>query len=551
MAPSIFTAASFGLAISAARAAYTWPEGYTWPNEQTDFLEGMVYEHVGVNSLSPAIAVLPCPGTAIGAGRNTAAEWLRTAYHDMATADVEAGTGGIDASIGFELDRDENPGSAFNEALTFFGSMFSPRSSMSDLIALGAIQVVGGCSGGVIDIQFRSGRVDATGPGPNGVPTPEQDIDSHTSAFARQGFNESEMIGLVACGHTIGGVHGVDFPDIVDVTLDDNTQNFDGTTGSFDNSVAAQFVAGDPQNPLAFGHNVEKQSDARIFNSDGGALIGQMASNNSFFLATCGPLLERMVNTVPKEVNLSQPLQFIPVKPDRLAVSVGSDGNMTVSGRLRIPGSFSVDPDRTVRVHFKPRSGACSDDCVAVDVTSSLSDWGATFYGGKLIRYHYFSATIPASQGVSSFNVEIIDSGDSALYDNGGNGFPFDDTVLVQEDLSCIGDEVTGGSPITIITAVRDDGQFDTVKATFFEPIPATSLVPQLTPQTVELTKSEAIPGTNYTLWKGEYLTSTVGTGLLLAYDVVASNSENTVASKFHFAVGPKLLGSLDGCSAA
>ena len=44
--------------------------------------------------------------------------------------------------------------------------------------------------------------------------------DDHLSSFKRQGFNRDEMIGLVACGHTLGGIHGVDFPEIVDVVND-------------------------------------------------------------------------------------------------------------------------------------------------------------------------------------------------------------------------------------------------------------------------------------------------------------------------------------------
>ena len=38
-----------------------------------------------------------------GSSRNTAAEWLRTAFHDAASHDHAAGTGGIDASIVYEM----------------------------------------------------------------------------------------------------------------------------------------------------------------------------------------------------------------------------------------------------------------------------------------------------------------------------------------------------------------------------------------------------------------------------------------------------------------
>jgi catalase (peroxidase I) len=80
---------------------------------------------------------------------------------------------------------------------------------------MAAVIAVGSCSNGKVIIPFRGGRVDAAGPGPSGVPQPQEDLASHTASFARQGFNVSEMITLVACGHSIGGVHGVDFPEIV------------------------------------------------------------------------------------------------------------------------------------------------------------------------------------------------------------------------------------------------------------------------------------------------------------------------------------------------
>jgi hypothetical protein len=39
-----------------------------------------------------------------GTNRNNAAEWLRTAFHDAASHDAAAGTGGIDGSLQYELD---------------------------------------------------------------------------------------------------------------------------------------------------------------------------------------------------------------------------------------------------------------------------------------------------------------------------------------------------------------------------------------------------------------------------------------------------------------
>lgn len=207
-----------------ALSSYLWHPGnanYVWPNVEIDELERLLFEQesiFGQPGSDLASFVSDCSGLGDGTrggGRNFGAEWLRTAYHDMATADVNAGTGGLDASILFETDRPENPGKAFSETFGVFSSSHTTRSSMSDLFAMAAVIAVGSCSNGKVIIPFKSGRVDAAGPGPSGVPQPQEDLASHTASFARQGFDVTEMIQLVACGHSIGGVHGVDFPEIV------------------------------------------------------------------------------------------------------------------------------------------------------------------------------------------------------------------------------------------------------------------------------------------------------------------------------------------------
>jgi hypothetical protein len=57
------------------------------------------------------------------------------------------------------------------------------------------------------EIAFRGGRIDAGEPNIPGVPEPQQDLDSHIAAFARQGFTQTEMIKLVACGYVFVSTH--------------------------------------------------------------------------------------------------------------------------------------------------------------------------------------------------------------------------------------------------------------------------------------------------------------------------------------------------------
>lgn len=136
------------------------------------------------------LAVNPCSFGTNVAGRQNAAEWVRTGYHDMATHDAAAGTGGLDASILFELDRDENVGSAFNNTFGFLSNYYNIRASSSDLLALAVVTATYRCNGP--KIPFRAGRIDATEAGPLGVPKPDEDVETHTSRFATAGFNTSK-----------------------------------------------------------------------------------------------------------------------------------------------------------------------------------------------------------------------------------------------------------------------------------------------------------------------------------------------------------------------
>lgn len=104
----------------------------TWPNPQLDELDSQRYDRTGYKARGFAPGVIPCTDTLSGSdsGRANAADWIRTvsdqdllyfhvmltiscclimgqAYHDMATHNVEDGTGGLDASIRFETDRAE------------------------------------------------------------------------------------------------------------------------------------------------------------------------------------------------------------------------------------------------------------------------------------------------------------------------------------------------------------------------------------------------------------------------------------------------------------
>lgn len=100
---------------------------FFYPHPTASLLEHILVDTWGAYASNFSSAITPCDryvtevgAAAINSHRTTSAQWLRVAFHDFATADVGAGTGGIDASIGFETAREENKGSAFNDSFTFW-----------------------------------------------------------------------------------------------------------------------------------------------------------------------------------------------------------------------------------------------------------------------------------------------------------------------------------------------------------------------------------------------------------------------------------------------
>jgi hypothetical protein len=59
----------------------------TWPSS-IDELEDVMFLNSGYLSRGLAAHVTPCGFSEFGAGRQTAAEWLRIGFHDMSTTNV-------------------------------------------------------------------------------------------------------------------------------------------------------------------------------------------------------------------------------------------------------------------------------------------------------------------------------------------------------------------------------------------------------------------------------------------------------------------------------
>lgn len=409
--------------------------------------------------------VVPCSFGSNVVGKQNSAEWVRTVFHDAITHDKATGLGGLDASIMFETHREENTGDAFNNTMSEAHEFVSPSASGADMLALGLVASVAACGGP--RIPLRTGRIDATEAGPPGVPKPDHTLESTIDTFARAGFDKSDMIALVACGHTLGGVHSINFPDITGgESSPSNKKSFDQSPGSFNPDVAVEYLDGDGANPLVFGHNDTTNSDKRIFASDGNSTITKMRDPEAFS-ALCGDVFERLLNTVPSTVELSEPIVLVDVKPYVTRYEVISAENTTsiaFEGRVRVRTSSDTgynDETLAVFLDLKPRKGGNQ----RVEALRARFRGGQSFgFYNEVFTWYEFATELDVAAGLQSFDIHLVEDADgngTKVFDNAGTGgYSVNDGLLFQQTESCLDTtayDSTGNFTLKVQAVVRKD----------------------------------------------------------------------------------------------
>ncbi|KAE9397992.1 hypothetical protein BT96DRAFT_1020437 [Gymnopus androsaceus JB14] len=303
------------------------------------------------------------------------AQWLRTAYHDMSTHNVDDGTGGLDASIQYELDRPQRPPT---------------------------------------------------------VPEPQQPLESHIEAFRRQGFNQTEMIALVACGHTLGGVRQEDFPLIVTENLGATDVDTFDTTLAFDTTMSlteSPNIFKSPPKMYFVGPNLTARSDFRIFSSDANVTMQSLLSSDKF-TQTCGDLIQRMINTVPNGVTLTDPV----TEPSNYVVSDPllsyQNGTFIMIITLRV---LNPSASSTVTMLWADRQGSfCPSTGCSCSIIQHRVSHIHPLAQGVTAEQYLFNATINATSSISSFGSKsaTCNGSDPVIVDNGGSGF-----VIEQDSL--------------------------------------------------------------------------------------------------------------------
>ncbi|PNY25393.1 fungistatic metabolite [Tolypocladium capitatum] len=473
----------------------------TWPSD-VDELEELMYQVSSFRARDFAGTVSPCASEASGPGRQNAAEWLRAAFHDMATANTFFHTGGLDASLQYELDNAENTGTGHKTTVQFMAPFVSPKSSLADLLALGVYMSVRSCGGPAV--PFRAGRKDATEKGNPGVPQPENSVLTFKQQFERMGFTNEEMIQVTACGHTIGGVHQQEFPELMPPGDNKNGEvALDQTVTLFDNKVVTEYLSGNTTNPLVVGPSIKvnKHSDFKVFNSDGNKTMTALA-DAAKFQDVCKVVLQKMIDVVPPGVTLSDPVAPYVVKPVNLQLTLAGGGDgLALTGFVRVKTTgLAKDSIKSVSVTYKDRKGGADCGSGPCTITSTVQGVGQGF--DDTFAFYPIQATIPAATGISSFTVTVNNAdGTSKVYDNNGKAYPLQDDILFQAPQSC----VTGNNgAVTLAAAVRNDVAGKGARVTIWFRTPqTTSPVPLLKNVTLDLNKSACVG--KYTLFASNY----------------------------------------------
>ncbi|KKA29461.1 hypothetical protein TD95_003109 [Thielaviopsis punctulata] len=497
----------------------------TWPNA-IDELEELAFQLFSANARKFADNVSPCTDQPFGPGRVAAAEWVRTAFHDMATGSVFFGTGGADASIQFELSNPDSTGIGFKSTLTWMSPFMTRKTSMADLIGLGLYASIRSCGGPKLGITY--GRVDATTEAFTGVPQVQNAYSIFKSQFARMGFNEVEMTALVACGHSLGGVHAANTPSAVPAnTYPNNMAAFDTTPAVFDNAVVTEYLDNTTADPLVVGPYMRTswRSDLTVFSRNNATM--RSLADNTTFMNTCQDVLTRMYELVPTGVTLSSPIVPYVVKPYRIALALDNSATtLFLTGSIRIhSGTIPLSSITSVTIHYKSRSGSTGGS-----YTTSLQGYGRGF--DDEFGYYPLRVSIDTAVGISSFTIDVnMNDGTKRSFDNNGNEYLVQDYVFLQNSQSCLN---SGSGAFTAVAAVHNSQTDASVSAVITYKIPrsssGTNPVPQMSNMTIEMAK-----GTCYGDYTFYTASTTIPGGISVeaTIDIVSSSGDGTYTDEF------------------
>ncbi|KAF4499815.1 peroxidase [Fusarium agapanthi] len=181
-------------------------------------------------------------------------------------------------------------------------------------------------------------------------------------------------------------------------------------------------------------------SDNRIFDNDKATM--KKLSTKAGFNSMCADILTRMIDTVPKSVQLTPVLEAY-------------DMHWTGPVRIKITNNIRDPNDLAINLIYAGRDGKK----VAVPTQQVTFQGGSSFGAGQLFANFQFDTTIDAKNGLTKFWIQEVKPATKAnvTHDNQKTGgYKIDDTVFYQLQQSCAVLETLPNAPLVATAMVRD-----------------------------------------------------------------------------------------------
>jgi len=171
-------------------------------------------------------------------------------------------------------------------------------------------------------------------------------------------------------------------------------EGFDTTLDVFDTKVVNEYLNGTGQlgGPLVTAPEIANRSDYRLYISDKNATM-QSISLETAFQTKCNALFERMINTVPSTVTLSNPIVPFKWKAVEIALDILSTGIVSTSGLIcnlyttTAPPAFQAAPHPLGQATHFPGTGTSRYGNTTYFPFNSILAPGTTSLSFKHVSY--------------------------------------------------------------------------------------------------------------------------------------------------------------------
>jgi hypothetical protein len=213
-----------------------------------------------------------------------------------------------------------------------------------------------------------------------------------------------------------------------------------------DNNVVLEYLDISTANPLIRNTNDTLNSDKRIFAVDNNKTMKKLA-DGAYFKSQCEAAFEKMLNLVPGDVTLSEPMVPADIRPYIETYELSADGSIEFSGRLRVritPVTGSDANTLTASLIRSSPNGSAIPEIVAS--RAAFKGGMSSGYLDESFQWFELSQTLNASQAFNPFNIRV---NDVAYGNDGTGGYSVSADILFQKAQSCVAIDAVGTANIT------------------------------------------------------------------------------------------------------